>query len=49
MGAGKSCVLYSFTDGKFVSETPHTVGVEFGAREIQIQGKKIKLQIWDTA
>lgn len=26
-----------------------TIGVEFGAKIIDIQGKKIKVQIWDTA
>ncbi|XP_015670462.1 ras-related protein Rab-2B [Protobothrops mucrosquamatus] len=26
-----------------------TIGVEFGARMISIENKKIKLQIWDTA
>lgn len=25
-----------------------TIGVEFGARMITIDGKQIKLQIWDT-
>ena len=25
-----------------------TIGVEFGARMINIEGKQIKLQIWDT-
>jgi GTPase SAR1 family protein len=29
--------------------TPHFAGVEFGARMISIDGKQIKLQIWDTA
>ena len=26
-----------------------TIGVEFGAKTIQINGKTIKIQIWDTA
>lgn len=26
-----------------------TIGVEFGARTVQIDGKAVKLQIWDTA
>jgi len=49
MGTGKSCLLNRFTDGKFVADCPHTIGVEFGTRMIEIQDKKIKLQIWDTA
>ena len=26
-----------------------TIGVEFGARMVGIDGKQVKLQIWDTA
>jgi Ras-related protein Rab-14 len=29
-------------------DSPHTIGVEFGTRVIDVQGKKVKLQIWDT-
>mmetsp|Transcript_36964 Transcript_36964/g.58135 ORF Transcript_36964/g.58135 Transcript_36964/m.58135 type:complete len:215 (-) Transcript_36964:264-908(-) len=49
MGSGKSCLLHNFTEGKFVPDSPHTIGVEFGTRVIEVMGKKIKLQIWDTA
>eukprot|EP01086_Lenisia_limosa_P011593 TRINITY_DN3781_c0_g1_i1.p1 TRINITY_DN3781_c0_g1~~TRINITY_DN3781_c0_g1_i1.p1 ORF type:complete len:208 (+),score=16.96 TRINITY_DN3781_c0_g1_i1:179-802(+) len=49
MGVGKSCILYQFTDNKFVEDCPHTIGVEFGTRIIEVQGKKVKLQMWDTA
>lgn len=49
MGVGKSCLLHQFTDHKFLPDCPHTIGVEFGTRVIDISGKLIKLQIWDTA
>mmetsp|Transcript_2058 Transcript_2058/g.3631 ORF Transcript_2058/g.3631 Transcript_2058/m.3631 type:complete len:201 (-) Transcript_2058:177-779(-) len=49
MGVGKSCLLRQFTESKFVSDSPHTIGVEFGTRIIELGSKKIKLQIWDTA
>jgi len=49
MGVGKSCLLHQFTENKFVPDSPHTIGVEFGTRIIEVMGKKIKLQIWDTA
>eukprot|EP00013_Stygamoeba_regulata_P027521 CAMPEP_0177652016 /NCGR_PEP_ID=MMETSP0447-20121125/12876_1 /TAXON_ID=0 /ORGANISM="Stygamoeba regulata, Strain BSH-02190019" /LENGTH=213 /DNA_ID=CAMNT_0019155175 /DNA_START=49 /DNA_END=690 /DNA_ORIENTATION=- len=49
MGVGKSCLLHNFTEGKFIPDSPHTIGVEFGTRIIEVMGKKIKLQIWDTA
>jgi len=49
MGVGKSCLLHQFTENKFVPDSPHTIGVEFGTRIVEVMGKKIKLQIWDTA
>lgn len=49
MGVGKSCLLHQFTDMKFLADSPHTIGVEFGTKIIEVMGKKIKLQIWDTA
>ncbi|XP_058037434.1 ras-related protein Rab-2B isoform X2 [Ahaetulla prasina] len=48
-GVGKSCLLLQFTDKRFVAVHDLTIGVEFGARMITIENKKIKLQIWDTA
>ena len=47
-GVGKSCLLLQFTDKRFQPVHDLTIGVEFGARMITIDGKPIKLQIWDT-
>ena len=49
VGVGKSCLLLQFTDKRFQPVHDLTIGVEFGARMITIDGKQIKLQIWDTA
>jgi Ras-related protein Rab-2A len=48
-GVGKSCLLLQFTDKRFHTEHDLTIGVEFGARMVTIDGKAMKLQIWDTA
>lgn len=48
-GVGKSCLLLQFTDKRFQPVHDLTIGVEFGARMVSIEGKQIKLQIWDTA
>ncbi|XP_063901231.1 ras-related protein Rab-2-like isoform X2 [Zophobas morio] len=48
-GVGKSCLLLQFTDKRFQPEHDLTIGVEFGARIIALEGKQYKLQIWDTA
>ena len=49
MAVGKSCILLQFTDNKFRNQHELTIGVEFGAKTISINGKSVKIQIWDTA
>ncbi|CAD8156078.1 unnamed protein product [Paramecium pentaurelia] len=46
---GKSCILYQFLEQKFRVKHEMTVGVEFGAKILNLENKQIKLQIWDTA
>lgn len=48
-GVGKSCLLMQFMDKRFKKIHDLTIGVEFGARMINIDNKQVKLQIWDTA
>ena len=45
---GKSCLLLQFIDKRFRQKHEVTIGVEFGARMVNVEGKNIKLQIWDT-
>jgi len=47
--AGKSCLLHRFIDNKFIRDSTHTIGVEFGSKIVEVGGVHIKLQIWDTA
>ncbi|CAF1559738.1 unnamed protein product, partial [Rotaria sordida] len=46
---GKSNLSIRFTRNEFSLESRSTIGVEFSTKEIQVDGKTIKLQIWDTA
>mmetsp|Transcript_2240 Transcript_2240/g.5036 ORF Transcript_2240/g.5036 Transcript_2240/m.5036 type:complete len:246 (-) Transcript_2240:29-766(-) len=48
-GVGKSALLRRFVDGEFSAEYTTTIGVDFGTRTCTVSGKKVKLQIWDTA
>jgi len=48
-GVGKSCLLLQFTDKRFQPVHDLTIGVEFGARTVSVDGRDVKLQIWDTA
>lgn len=40
-GGGGGCAVKT--------DSSHTIGVEFGSRVIDVSGKHVKLQIWDTA
>ena len=46
---GKSCILNQFLNNAFNEDYDITVGVEFGAKTIDLTNGKVKLQIWDTA
>ena len=46
---GKSNLLLRFAQNDFKAEYQLTIGVEFGAKNIDINNKKFRLQIWDTA
>ena len=49
-GVGKTCVLIRFKDGAFLSGSfISTVGIDFRNKTIEVDLKKVKLQIWDTA
>ena len=40
--------MLQFTDKKFKQDNDPTIGVEFGSKTMEIKGKVVKLQIWDT-
>ncbi len=46
---GKSSILNRFVDDQFTESLMSTIGVDFKFRKIMLNGKEIKLQIWDTA
>jgi len=46
---GKSNLLLRYAHGQFKPEYQLTIGVEFGAKNIQISNKTYRIQIWDTA
>ncbi|CAL9099025.1 unnamed protein product [Musa textilis] len=46
---GKSCLLLRFADDSYVDSYISTIGVDFKIRTVELDGKTVKLQIWDTA
>lgn len=47
-GVGKSNLLARFSRNDFSMESRSTIGVEFSTKEVSVDGKMIKVQIWDT-
>ncbi|KAG1775011.1 rab-type small GTP-binding protein, partial [Suillus placidus] len=48
-GVGKSCLLLRFCDNEWTPSFISTIGIDFKICTIKLDGKRIKLQIWDTA
>ena len=48
-GVGKSNILLKYINNTFSEEFKATVGVEFGAKNLQVNGRVYRIQIWDTA
>lgn len=48
-GVGKSCILHRAVTNEFKDEYEVTIGAEFSSLIVKIQGKTVKLQVWDTA
>ena len=48
-GVGKTNIILSFVGEHFRDNYVATIGVDFKAKNLDVEGKKIKLQIWDTA
>lgn len=46
-GVGKTTLLYRYIEGRFLADTLMTIGVEFFLKELNIEDKKILLQVWD--
>ena len=48
-GVGKSSLILRYTDETFNSKLVNSIGVDFKMKKKEIDGKIIKIQIWDTA
>ena len=47
-GVGKTCLISQYMENKFTEEHAMTVGRDKSLKEIEINGKTINLEIWDT-
>jgi small GTP-binding protein len=46
---GKTSVLLRYIDDNFDPESRSTIGVDFKVASLDVAGKHVKLQLWDTA
>ncbi|KKK40851.1 MAG: small GTP-binding domain protein [Candidatus Lokiarchaeum sp. GC14_75] len=46
-GCGKTTLTQRFLTNLFKSDTKMTIGVDFEVKSLEVNGKKVKLQIWD--
>ena len=42
----KTCILFRFSDDSFNASFISTIGIDFKIKTIELEGRKIKLQIW---
>ena len=48
-GVGKSSLILRYTEETFNSKLVNSIGVDFKMKKKEVDGKVIKVQIWDTA
>ena len=48
-GVGKTCIITRYTINKFSEETVATTGVSYSKKDVNYDGKNVRLDIWDTA
>ena len=48
-GVGKTCLITRFVDDVFSSTSKSTIGVDFKATSVMMDGRQVALQVWDTA
>ncbi len=48
-GVGKTTLVTQYLTGVFNVASEMTIGVEFRLKKLEIEGKKVSLQIWDLA
>ena len=49
LGVGKSCVILRYIEGDFPGNIMSSIGVDFKLKQIELDDRLIKMQIWDTA
>ncbi|RCN45010.1 Ras family protein [Ancylostoma caninum] len=48
-GVGKTAIITRFVDNYWMDRAIPTIGVDFTGRTVNVDGRPVRIQIWDTA
>ena len=48
-GVGKTCILQRFQRDEFRASQIPTIAIDFSTKAVEVRGRRLKMQIWDTA
>ena len=48
-GVGKTSLMLRYSEDKFAPSLLSTAGVDYKVRNLRLEGRRVRLQIWDTA
>ena len=48
-GVGKTCIISRYVNGTYDDKSESTNGASYASKTIEIQGKNLRFDIWDTA
>jgi len=46
---GKSCLIKRYCEGRFVQRYISTIGIDYGVKKINMQGKKVSVNFFDLS
>ena len=49
VAVGKTTLVTRLYEGKFVSDLNTTLGIDFRNKQVEVDGKRVAIQLWDTA
>ncbi len=48
-GSGKSCIIKRYCEKRFVARHQPTVGIDYGATRIYVDGREVSVHVFDTS
>eukprot|EP00760_Papus_ankaliazontas_P030986 PhM_4_TR515/c0_g1_i1/m.66418/K19372/DNAJC27; DnaJ homolog subfamily C member 27 len=48
-GVGKSCLIKRYSEERFVARYIPTIGVDYGVKRVNVEGRDVKVNFWDLS